>query len=77
MEPTKTDPTIENDVLHLGHGSTLSPKKSPRPWRTTSATIAATSPNRPRPRPAAARRANKENNGIGNRAGPKDRGPNP
>jgi hypothetical protein len=27
MEPTKTDPTIENDVLHLGHGSTLSPEE--------------------------------------------------
>jgi hypothetical protein len=24
MEPTKTDPTIENDVLHLGSPSTLS-----------------------------------------------------
>ena len=27
MEPTKTDPTIENDVLHLGSGSKLSPEE--------------------------------------------------
>jgi hypothetical protein len=27
MEPTKTDPAIENDVLHLGHGSKLSPEE--------------------------------------------------